>query len=140
MKKLAVVILNWNGVQLLEKFLPSVIKYSAEATIYVADNASTDDSVLFVKQHFPTVQIIKNTGNFGFAQGYNEALQHIDAEIYALVNSDIEVTENWLQPILETFEKEPETAIIQPKILDYKNKSVIVYLWDENKISRYNLT
>ena len=127
MKKLAVVILNWNGVQLLEKFLPSVIEYSAEATIYVADNASTDDSVLFVKQHFPTVQIIKNTGNFGFAQGYNEALQHIDAEIYALVNSDIEVTENWLQPILETFEKEPETAIIQPKILDYKNKTYFEY-------------
>ncbi|MGM8363685.1 glycosyltransferase family 2 protein [Flavobacterium sp. ARAG 55.4] len=127
MKKTAVVILNWNGVQLLENFLPFVIKYSPEATIYVADNASTDTSVSYVKTNFPIVNIIQNTGNFGFAQGYNEALQHIDAEIYALVNSDIEVTENWLKPILETFENEPNTAIIQPKILDYKNKDHFEY-------------
>jgi len=125
--KLAVVILNWNGIQLLEQFLPSVVKYSPEATIYIADNASTDDSVTFVKEHFPSVQIVQNNGNYGFAKGYNEALQHIDAEIYALVNSDIEVTENWLQPIIETFEKEPKTAIIQPKILDFKNKSYFEY-------------
>lgn len=127
MKKIAVVILNWNGVKLLEQFLPSVIKYSPEATIYVADNASTDDSVSFVEQNFPSVNIVKNTDNFGFAQGYNEALKYIDEEIYALVNSDIEVTENWLTPILETFEKEPETAIIQPKILDFKNKEYFEY-------------
>ncbi|MFL9831816.1 glycosyltransferase family 2 protein [Flavobacterium sp. ST-87] len=127
MKKTAVVILNWNGVQLLEHFLPFVIKYSPEATIYVADNASTDTSVSYVKTNFPIVNIIQNAGNFGFAQGYNEALQHIDAEIYALVNSDIEVTENWLKPILETFENEPNTAIIQPKILDYKNKDHFEY-------------
>ena len=127
MKKIAVVILNWNGVQLLEQFLPSIIQYSPEATIYVADNASTDASVNFVEQHFPTVKIVKNTGNYGFAKGYNEALQHIDAEIYALVNSDIEVTENWLPPILETFESEPKTAIIQPKILDFKNKEYFEY-------------
>ena len=127
MKKIAVVILNWNGVQLLEQFLPSIIQYSPEATIYVADNASTDTSVSFVEQHFPTIQIVKNTGNYGFAKGYNEALQHIDAEIYALVNSDIEVTENWLRPILETFENEPKTAIIQPKILDFKNKEYFEY-------------
>lgn len=125
--KIAVVILNWNGVQLLEQFLPSIIQFSPEATIYVADNASTDTSVSFVKQHFPSVQIVKNKGNFGFAQGYNEALKHIDAEIYALVNSDIEVTQNWLEPILETFEKESETAIIQPKILDFKNKQYFEY-------------
>lgn len=127
MKKIAVVILNWNGVQLLEQFLPSIIQYSPEATIYVADNASTDTSVSFVEQYFPTVQIVKNTGNYGFAKGYNEALQHIDAEIYALVNSDIEVTENWLRSILETFENEPTTAIIQPKILDFKNKEYFEY-------------
>lgn len=127
MKKIAVVILNWNGVQLLEQFLPSIIQYSPEATIYVADNASTDASVSFVKQNFPTIQIVKNTGNYGFAKGYNEALQHIDNEIYALVNSDIEVTENWLSPILETFENEPTTAIIQPKILDFKNKEYFEY-------------
>lgn len=127
MKKIAVVILNWNGVKLLEQFLPSIIQCSPEATIYVADNASTDTSVSFVEQNFPSVKIVKNTDNFGFAQGYNEALKHINEEIYALVNSDIEVTENWLKPILETFENEPKTAIIQPKILDFKNKEYFEY-------------
>ena len=127
MKKIAVVILNWNGVQLLEQFLPSVVQFSPEAVIYVADNASTDDSVAFVKANFPTVRIIQNSTNFGFAQGYNEALQHIDADIYALVNSDIEVTANWLQPILNTFEKDRDTAIIQPKLLDFKNKDYFEY-------------
>ncbi|MEO8535104.1 MAG: glycosyltransferase family 2 protein [Flavobacterium sp.] len=127
MDKIAVVILNWNGIKLLEQFLPSVVQFSAEATIYVADNASTDDSVNFVKEKFPTVKIIKNTGNHGFAKGYNDALQHIDAEIYALVNSDIEVTENWLKPIIETFDAENQTAIIQPKILDFKNKEYFEY-------------
>lgn len=125
--KIAVVILNWNGTKLLEQFLPSVLEYSAEATIYVADNASTDDSIAFVKENFPTIQIIENQSNFGFAQGYNEALKSVDAEIFALVNSDIEVTENWLQPIIETFENEPKTAIIQPKILDYKRKEYFEY-------------
>jgi GT2 family glycosyltransferase len=125
--KIAVVILNWNGTKLLGQFLPSVVKYSPEADIYVADNASTDDSVAFVKANFPTVRIVENESNFGFAQGYNEALQHIDAEIYALVNSDIEVTENWLKPIIETFENEPKTAIIQPKLLDFKRKEYFEY-------------
>lgn len=127
MKNIAVVILNWNGTKLLEQFLPSVIQYSPEATIYIADNASTDDSVSYVKQHFPSVKIIQNTANFGFAQGYNEALKSVDSPIYALINSDIEVTENWLQPILDLFEKEPNTAIIQPKILDFKNKDYFEY-------------
>lgn len=125
--KIAVVILNWNGVKLLGQFLPSVIAYSPEAEIYVADNASTDDSVAFVKHNFPTVKIVENDDNYGFAHGYNEALKHIDAEIFALVNSDIEVTENWLRPIMETFEKEPQTAIIQPKILDFKDKAYFEY-------------
>lgn len=126
MKKIAVVILNWNGVKLLEQFLPSVIQYSPEADIYVADNASTDDSIAFLKSHFPSIGIIENKQNFGFAKGYNEALKYIDAEIYALVNSDIEVTENWLNPIIDAFEN-PKTAIIQPKILDYKNKQYFEY-------------
>jgi GT2 family glycosyltransferase len=125
--KIAVVILNWNGTKLLEQFLPSIVNYSPEADIYVADNASTDDSIAFVKTNFPTVQIIKNESNFGFAQGYNEALKSVDTEIYALVNSDIEVTENWLKPIVETFQNEPKTAIIQPKILDYKRKEYFEY-------------
>ena len=124
---IAVVILNWNGVQLLEQFLPSIVAFSPEATIYIADNASTDQSITFVQQHYPNIEIIKNNANFGFAQGYNEALKHIDAEIYALVNSDIEVTKNWLLPIIETFKNEPQTAIVQPKILDFKNKSYFEY-------------
>ncbi|HSD05654.1 glycosyltransferase family 2 protein [Flavobacterium sp.] len=127
MKKIAVVILNWNGVKLLEQFLPSVIQFSPEATIYIADNASTDESIQFVRNNYPSVGIVQNKTNKGFAGGYNDALEHIDAEFYALVNSDIEVTENWLQPILKTFESEPNTAIIQPKILDYKRKDYFEY-------------
>ena len=127
MKKIAVVILNWNGVQLLEQFLPSVVKYSPEATVYVADNASTDESLAFIKNNYPTIRIVQNKTNQGFAGGYNESLQHVDADFFALVNSDIEVTENWLKPILQTFESEPQTAIIQPKILDYKRKDYFEY-------------
>ena len=96
--KLAIVILNWNGKLLLEKFLPSIVKYSNfdYVEIYVADNASSDDSVAFVKQAYPQIKIIQNIVNGGFAKGYNDALQHVEADIYALVNSDIEVTEGWL--------------------------------------------
>lgn len=125
--KLAVVILNWNGAQLLEQFLPKIIAYSAGADLYVADNASTDESISTLQQKFPQVKIIQNTDNFGFAKGYNEALKHVDAEIYALVNSDIEVTPNWLEPIIEEFTKDKDTAIIQPKILDFKNKEKFEY-------------
>ena len=125
--KVAVVILNWNGKQLLEQFLPSVVQFSPEATVYVADNASTDNSVSFVQANFPTVSIVVNATNTGYAGGYNEALQHIEADVYALVNSDIEVTENWLQPIIKTFQNEPKTAIVQPKILDFKNKDYFEY-------------
>lgn len=127
MKKTAIVILNWNGKKLLEEFLPSIIRFSTEATIYVADNASSDDSIDFVKRTFPSIKIIQNTANFGFAKGYNQALRFVEEEYYALVNSDIEVTEKWLEPIIEIFDNEPDTAIIQPKILDYKNKEMFEY-------------
>ena len=127
MKKIGVVVLNWNGAKLLEDFLPSVIAYSGEAKIYVADNASTDDSVAVVKERFPAVTIIQNDGNYGFAKGYNQALQHVEEEFYALVNSDIEVTKNWLAPILSIFDAQAEIGIIQPKILDYKNKTYFEY-------------
>lgn len=127
MNKIAVVILNWNGANLLRQFLPSVIQYSPETTIYVADNASTDNSIEVLQEEFPTVKRIQNTGNFGFAKGYNEALKVVDEPILALVNSDIEVTENWLTPILSQFENEPNTAIIQPKILDFKKKTHFEY-------------
>ena len=127
MKKIAVVILNWNGAKLLEQFLPSIIAYSEEAMIYVADNASTDHSIEVIKSQFPSAKIIQNTDNFGFAKGYNEALKHVEEPYYALVNSDIEVTENWLQPIINMFETEPKTAIIQPKLLDFKKKTHFEY-------------
>jgi len=113
---------------LLEKFLPSIIKYSSdEADIYVADNNSSDDSIEFLKTNFPTVKIVQNKVNGGYAKGYNDALQHIEADVYALVNSDIEVTENWLKPIIQQFEENENTVVIQPKLLDYKNKSKFEY-------------
>lgn len=126
-KKIAVVILNWNGAKLLEQFLPSIIMYSNEAVLYVVDNASTDNSIDIIRSQFPSIKIIQNTGNFGFAQGYNQALQQVEEEYYALVNSDVEVTQNWLTPILSIFENEPKIGIIQPKILDFKNKDYFEY-------------
>lgn len=125
--KTAIVILNWNGKKLLEQFLPSVVSHSKAAVVYVADNASTDDSVLFVRTNFPSVKIIQNRDNYGFAKGYNEALLHVEEEIYALVNSDVEVTANWLDPIISLFANDPDTAIVQPKILDFKNKEYFEY-------------
>ena len=126
--KTAIVILNWNGQKLLEQFLPSVVNFSLdEATIYIADNASTDDSVSYVKTHFPSVKIIKNSQNGGYSKGYNDALKAIDADIYCLLNSDVEVTENWLKPITEAFRNDINTAIIQPKLLDFKEKTKFEY-------------
>lgn len=125
--KIAVVILNWNGKALLEQFLPSVMSYSQDAAIYVADNASTDDSVAFVEATYPEITIIQNSENGGYVKGYNDALPFVKEDIYCLLNSDIEVTPNWLVPVLETFKNQPETAIIQPKILDYKSKEKFEY-------------
>ena len=93
----------------------------------VADNASTDSSIAYIKEYFPIVQIVENTTNGGYAKGYNDALKSIDADIYCLINSDIEVTQNWISPILEVFKKEKNTAIIQPKILDFKAKDTFEY-------------
>ncbi len=126
-EKIAIIVLNWNGKALLEKFLPSVILHSEDATVYVADNASTDDSLAFIKAQYPTVKIIQNKTNGGYAKGYNDALKHVDEDIYCLLNSDVEVTQHWLSPIHKLFQSEPETAIIQPKILDYKNESYFEY-------------
>lgn len=125
--KTAVVIINWNGKKLLEQFLPSVITYSNKATIYVADNASTDDSINFIKTNFPTVQIIQNKTNSGYAKGYNDALKNLDEDVFCLLNNDVEVTKDWLSPIISTFQSEPNTVIIQPKILDYKRKDYFEY-------------
>ena len=127
MKNTAVVILNWNGQKLLEQFLPSIIQHSGDAVLYVADNASTDNSISFIQSQFPQVQIIQNSGNFGFAQGYNEALKQVQEPIFVLVNSDIEVTENWLVPIEKLFQEQSKVAIVQPKILDFKDKTKFEY-------------
>ncbi|MHC5309893.1 glycosyltransferase family 2 protein [Myroides sp. LJL116] len=127
MKKIAVAILNYNGEALLKQFLPSVVKYSPQATIYVIDNNSTDNSLEVLQQEFPEVKIIQNQDNYGYAGGYNIGLKQIEEPYLALVNSDIEVTPNWLDPILELWENSPNTAIIQPKILDYKNPEYFEY-------------
>lgn len=120
--KTAITILNWNGKNWLEKFLPNVIENSANAEIFVIDNASTDDSVSFLKERFPRVHIVINDKNYGFAGGYNQGLKSIDSEIFCLLNSDVEVTENWIDPIISLFEKDPTIAAVQPKILDYNRK------------------
>ena len=126
--KIAIVILNWNGKKLLEQFLPSVVNFSLqEATIYIADNASTDSSIRYVKEFFPAVKIVENTINGGYAKGYNDALRSVNADIYCLLNSDIEVTENWLKPIMKVFKSDKKTAIIQPKLLDFKDKTKFEY-------------
>ncbi|WP_036385202.1 glycosyltransferase family 2 protein [Muricauda sp. MAR_2010_75] len=125
--KIAVVILNWNGEPLLKQFLPSVMAHSTGADIYVVDNASTDGSVAFLKKEYPTIGIVQNSENGGFAKGYNDGLKHIEADIYCLLNSDVEVSQNWLEPIREAFSNFPEAAIIQPKILDLKNREYFEY-------------
>jgi GT2 family glycosyltransferase len=126
--KIAIVILNWNGQKLLEQFLPSVVNFSSElAEIYVADNASTDSSVKYVKKFYPSIKIIENTTNEGYAKGYNDALSAVEADVYCLLNSDVEVTKDWLKPVLKVFKREEKTAIIQPKLLDFKNKGKFEY-------------
>ncbi|NQX85973.1 MAG: glycosyltransferase family 2 protein [Flavobacteriaceae bacterium] len=124
---IAIVILNWNGKALLEQFLPSIIRYtSSHASIYVADNASTDDSITFVKTQYPEVKLILNRSNGGYAKGYNDALKDLKEDLLCLLNNDIEVTPNWLSPIIESFSNS-NTAIVQPKILDYKKKTHFEY-------------
>ena len=125
--KTAVVVLNWNGKAWLEKFLPTLIEYSNEATVFVADNASTDDSIVFVKNNFPSVKIIINAINGGYAKGYNDALKQIDAEYFVLINSDIEVTEGWLSPIIDLMDCDKKIAACQPKLLDYKERNTFEY-------------
>lgn len=120
---LAIVILNWNGKNWLEKFLPNVSEHSENTSIYVIDNSSTDDSVRFLEQHFPHVKIVHNKENHGFAGGYNEGLKEISHEFYCLLNSDVEVTENWLTPIHNIFASDSQIAAVQPKILDFNRRN-----------------
>lgn len=128
MDKTAIVILNWNGVNMLTRFLPNVLDYSRdEAVVYVADNASTDNSVEILKRHFPEVRLIIFDRNWGFAEGYNKALEQIEAEYYVLLNSDVEVSHHWLTPLTEFMDNHPEAAACQPKLLSEKNRDSFEY-------------
>lgn len=124
---IAVVILNWNGKKFLERFLPSVVEYSKDAVIYVADNASTDTSIEFITSGFPSVKIIQNKVNGGYAKGYNDALKEVHESVLVLLNNDVEVTEGWLNPFVEAFEKEGTLVAAQPKIVDLSNKEYFEY-------------
>jgi GT2 family glycosyltransferase len=125
--KTAVVILNYNGEKFLREFLPAVIEHSEGAKIIVADNASTDLSVDLLKQKFPTVELIRLDNNYGFCGGYNKALKQVEAEYYVLLNSDVEVTPNWLDPLVKLLDSSPEIAAAQPKILSYNEKDHFEY-------------
>ena len=128
MMKTAIVILNWNGRKMLEQYLPSVIEYSRDdATIIVADNASSDDSLAFLQTHYPEVQTIVLDQNYGFADGYNRALKQVEAEYYVLLNSDVEVTHLGLEPLVEYMDVHEEVAACQPKLLSYVDKGKFEY-------------
>jgi len=126
--KVAVVILNWNGRKFLEKFLPSVLANSADvADIIIADNASTDSSIEFLQDNYPQLRIITNRTNGGFACGYNEALAEVEAEYYVLLNSDIEVTKNWIEPVIKLMESDASIAACQPKLRSYHEREKFEY-------------
>lgn len=128
MKKVAIVILNYNGRKFLEQFLPNVIEHSsAVADIIVADNCSTDDSVEFMKSHFPNIRLIINDFNGGFSTGYNTALRQVEADYYVLLNSDIEVSGKWIEPVIELMESDEMIAACQPKIMSYFDKNKFEY-------------
>ncbi|MFR9262040.1 MAG: glycosyltransferase family 2 protein [Bacteroides cellulosilyticus] len=129
MNKIAVVILNWNGCDMLRSFLPSVVRFSEAdgAVVYVADNGSTDASVDMLCREFLTVRLILLEENQGFADGYNMALQEVDAEYVVLLNSDVEVTEHWLQPLVDYMDAHPEAAACQPKIRSWRQKEMFEY-------------
>ncbi|MBO6018715.1 MAG: glycosyltransferase family 2 protein [Prevotella sp.] len=128
MEKLAIVILNWNGAAMMRQYLPTVLAHSRdEATVYVADNASTDDSLELLRRDFPEVRLIVLDRNWGFADGYNKALRQIDAQYYLLLNSDIEVTPHWLTPLLQFMDSHLDVAACQPKLLSIYHKDSFEY-------------
>lgn len=127
MHKVAVVILNYNGEEMLRRFLPTVVVNSSGADIVVADNASVDGSVPFVKENFPTVKVIALDRNYGFADGYNKALEQVNAEYVLLLNSDVEVTPGWLEPLVGALDTDSSIVACQPKVLDYKRKTHFEY-------------
>ena len=125
--KIAVVILNWNGHKLLEKFLPSVVNNSGDNPIYIIDNNSNDKSIDFLNKNYNNLKIIRNDKNYGYAKGYNEGLKHVKEEVFCLLNNDVEVTKDWLIPIVKEFQFNKDLVIAQPKILDYNNRSKFEY-------------
>lgn len=128
MKKIAVVILNWNGRKMLEQFLPSVIAYSQEeAEVIVADNASTDDSLQLLQERFPEVRVIVLDQNYGFADGYNQAFQQVEAEYFVLLNSDVKVVPHWLSPLVMFMDSHPDVAACQPKLLSFFDEGSFEY-------------
>ncbi|MFT5954574.1 MAG: GT2 family glycosyltransferase [Cyclobacteriaceae bacterium] len=127
MHKIAIVILNYNGYSYLEKFIPSFLKFSEGHPIYVVDNASIDDSLSLLKERFPSVNLISHTRNLGFTGGYNEALKQIEAQYYAIVNSDIEVTDGWLGPHIEFLDNHNDYAGTQPKIKNFQERAYFEY-------------
>jgi hypothetical protein len=128
MDKLAIVILNWNGAAMLRRYLPSVLQYSCdEATVWVADNASTDESVEMLQREFPECRLIVLDRNWGFAEGYNKALREVEAEYYLLLNSDIEVTHHWLTPMVELMDAHHDIAACQPKLLSMADHDMFEY-------------
>lgn len=128
-KKVAVVILNWNGADWLEKFLPSVVKHSPSvvADVIVADNGSTDSSLTLLQNHFPTVQVIRFDKNYGFAEGYNLSIARLSHPYTVLLNSDVEVTDGWLEAPLNLLEKDPTVAAVQPKIIAERERDRFEY-------------
>ncbi len=126
-KDIAVVILNYNGKRFLERFLADVVRFSPEADVVVADNASTDGSVDYLRKAHPEVQILVNEKNYGYAGGYNQALNRLPHKYYLLLNSDIEVTEAWLKPLYSFMEMHPEVAACQPKLLSYADMAYFEY-------------
>jgi GT2 family glycosyltransferase len=127
MKEVAIVILNYNGRKFLDQFLPSVITHSTGARIIVADNGSTDDSIKLLQEKYPTIELIRSETNRGFCGGYNFALRQVEARYYVLLNSDVEVTEGWLNPVIQLFKNNPKLGAAQPKILSYRNKAEFEY-------------
>jgi GT2 family glycosyltransferase len=123
MSRTAVVILNYNGEKLLQQFLPSVIQHSSGADIIIADNNSSDGSVSFIRQSYPQIRIIQLDDNYGYCGGYNRALGHVDADYFVLLNSDIEVTPYWLDPMIGLLDRHAEIAAVQPKVLSYRDKN-----------------
>lgn len=129
MCRVAVIVLNWNGEKLLKNFLPSVVKYTDPqlGRVVVADNASEDASVALIRQEFPQVELLCFDANYGFAGGYNRAIQQRKEEVVVLLNSDVEVTEGWLEPLVEALDRQPQVAAVQPKVKSWRNKAEFEY-------------